>query len=299
VTIPVGGQVRSDPAAISLAPFEDLAVSLAFGAPTGSPTNHFNGLQTSYYSPVGSGDKTGSIDGRDLTGGTPSRFFLTEIQVLAPATAKTIVAAGDSITDGGAPGPDTVNQNARWPDFLQRRLLAAGSTCSVANAGISGNEVTLNGAPGKVVGGPSLESRLQRDVLSQPSLGGIILSEGLNDIGLGGRTASQVIAGLESIARRAHGAGVPIFVAELTPIQGGFFASPAAEAVRTSVNRWIRSQHVFNGVIDFARAVEDPSHPARLLPAADSGDHLHPNARGFEAMAHAINLDALRRAVGC
>jgi lysophospholipase L1-like esterase len=298
VTIAAGQQTQSDPAMISLTPFEDVAVSLAFRSPTGSPTNHFNGLQTSYYTPAGSGDQTGSIDGTAFTGGTPSRFFLSAVQVLAPATAKTIVAAGDSITDGGVPEADTVNQNARWPDFLQRRLLAAGSKCSVADAGISGNQVTHSGPPNKVVGGPSLESRLERDVLSQPSLGGIILAEGLNDIGLEGTPADRLIAGLVGIARRARRAGVPIFIATLTPIQGGIYG-PAAEPIRTAVNNWIRSQHVFDGVIDFAKAVQDPSDPARLLPAYDSGDHLHPDARGFAAMAQSINLDALRRIVGC
>jgi lysophospholipase L1-like esterase len=298
ITIPAGQQALSDAASISVAPFQDLAVSLAFGSYTGSPTNHFDGLQTSYYSVAGSGDQTGSLDGTTFTQATASRFFLTAVEVLGPAPAKTIVAAGDSVTDGGVPGPDTLNQNARWPDFLQRRLLSARSTLSVANAGISGNEVTHNVPPNKVVGGPSLESRFERDVLSQPSLGGIIVSEGLNDIGLGNVSAGGVIAGLQSVARRAHAARVPIFIATLTPIRGSFIDSPRDEAARNAVNDWIRSQHVFDGVIDFASAVQDPSDPVRLAPGYDSSDHLHPNAKGFEAMAQAIDLAVLRRVSG-
>lgn len=298
VTIPPHQQVLSDPAAISVAPFQDLAVSLAFRSYTGPPTNHLNGLQTSYYSPVGTGNQTSSVSGSALTNATASRFFLTALQVFAPASEKTIVAVGDSITDGGVPGPDTLDKNARWPDFLERRLLAAGSVLAVVDAGISGNQVVKDGAPHNVVGGPSLENRLTRDALADPSLGGIIVSEGINDIGLGHASAAELIAGLQSIARRAHAAGVPVFVATLTPFAGSMFGTPANEATRNRVNDWIRSQHLFNGVIDFAKAVQDPSDPARLLPADDSGDHLHPNARGFAAMAQAIDLSALRRAVG-
>lgn len=299
VRIPAGREVLSDPAAISVAPFQDVAVSLAFSPYTGPPTLHLNGLQTSYYAPVGSGDQSHSLAGTELTQGTPARFFLTAVQLLAPASAKTVVAVGDSITDGGAPAPDTVNQNTRWPDFLQHRLLSAGSTCSIANAGISGNQVTHARPPSQLVGGPSLETRLSRDVLSQPNLGGIILLEGLNDILLTGTPADKLISGLRSIARRAHAAGVPILIGTLTPIQGGLDSSPTAEATRSSVNHWIRSQHVFDGVIDFASVVQDPSDPTRLLPAYDPGDHLHPNAKGFAAMAQAIDLKALRHRFGC
>jgi lysophospholipase L1-like esterase len=297
VTIAPGQEVLSDPAAITVAPFEDLAVSLAFGAPTGSPTDHFNGVQTSYYSPVGSGDQTGSLDGRALTEGTPSRFFLTAVQLLAPSPAKTIVVAGDSISEGVI-APDTVNHNARWPDFLERRLLVGGTTLSVANAAISGNEVTHDGPLNQLAGGPSLENRFEGDVLSQPSLGGIIVEEGLNDLALNTASANQLIAGLQSIAQRAHAAGVPVMIATLTPIGGAFYDSPEAEGGRTTVNNWIRSQHVFDAVLDFAAAVQDPSDPAQLAPGYDSGDHLHPNAAGFYAMAQSIDLSALRQIFG-
>jgi lysophospholipase L1-like esterase len=297
VTIVPGQEVLSDHAAITVAPFEDLAVSLAFGAPTGSPTDHFNGLQTSYYSPVGSGDQTGSLDGRALTEGTPSRFFLTAVQLLARSPAKTIVVAGDSISEGMM-SPDTVNQNARWPDFLERRLLVGGTTLSVANAAISGNEVTHDGPLNQLAGGPSLENRFEGDVLSQPSLGGIIVEEGLNDLALNTASASELIAGLQSIAQRAHSAGVPVMIATLTPIGGAFYDSPEAEAGRITVNNWIRSQHVFDAVLDFAAAVQDLSDPTELAPGYDSGDHLHPNAAGLYAIAQSIDLSALRHIFG-
>jgi lysophospholipase L1-like esterase len=309
ITIPAGQQATSDPATITVSPFQDLAVSLAFGPPTGPPTNHFNGLQTSYVSAVGSGDQTGSVDGSPFAATTTGRFFLTAVQVLAPAPAKTLVAVGDSIADGGLSEPDTLDKNARWPDYLERRLLGTGSALSIANAAITGNSVTLDGPANQAVGGPSLEHRFDRDVLAQPGLGGIIVSEGINDIGLatdnlpaqlglGASPAGALIAGLQSIAERAHAAGVPVMIGTLTPIQGSFYDNQLAESARNTVNAWIRNQHVFDGVIDFAAAVQDPSDPGRLLPAYDSGDHLHPNAAGFAAMAQAIDLDGLRRLVG-
>jgi lysophospholipase L1-like esterase len=296
VTIPAGAQVISDPAAIRVAPFEDLAVSLAFAAPSGPPTYHYFGLQTSYLSPVGTGNLTRSAHGAALSETTPMRFFLAGVRVKAPAPEKTVVAVGDSITDGGIYAADTIDRNARWPDFLQRRLIAAGSGFSVANAGVSANQVTHDSGGAFFAGGPSLEHRFGRDVLAQPRLRGIVLLEGINDIGLSSTPADQLIGGYRRIAERAHAAGVPIMIGTLTPMSGAFYDSASAQGTRRAVNDWIRTQRVFDGTIDFARAVEDPADPTRMLPRYDSGDHLHPSAAGLEAMAKAIPLSKMRTA---
>src|SRR5205807_8200697 len=126
-------------------------------------------------------------------------------------------------------------------------------------------------------GGPSLEHRFRRDILSQPHLGGIILLEGINDIGLSNASASSVTEGLKSIARRAHSAGVPIVIGTLLPIQGAFYYTAAKEKTREQLNAWIQHQHVFDGMIDFAAAMQNPVDRLQLRPAYDSGDHLHPN----------------------
>lgn len=292
VTIPAGEEVVSDPAAFAVAPFEDLAVTLAFASRTGPPTYHYNGLQTSFVSPVGSGDQTTSQDGAAFTATTPMRFFLAAVQTQAAASAQTIVAAGDSITDGGNYAPDTADRNTRWPDLLQRRLLADGSSLVIANAGISANQNQRDQTFPR--GGPSLEARLDRDVLAQPGLGGVIVSEGINDIGLSRASAQQVIDALTRIAQRIHAKGVPAYVATLAPMEGAFYDGPDAQASRTAVNDWIRTQTVFDAVVDFDAALRDPGHPARLRPELDSGDHLHPNAAGFAAMAAAFDLGRVR-----
>jgi lysophospholipase L1-like esterase len=296
VRIRAGHQVLSDPAPLQIRPFEDLAVSLAFGPPTGPATSHGNGLQTSYMSATGSGNHTTAIGARPFTASWPVRFFLTGVHVLAGPRARTLVAVGDSITDGGDYEADTVNKNSRWPDFLQRRLLAAHSQLSVANAAISANQLTHD-AGVLADAGPSLEHRFRRDVLSQPNLAGIILLEGINDIGLSDTSARRLIAGMKTIAHRAHAAGVPIMIGTLLPFGGvrGGYETSAKERTRRQVNQWILRQHVFDAVINFAAAVRDPSHSLRLLPRYDSGDHLHPNAKGFRAMAAAINLKLVQR----
>jgi lysophospholipase L1-like esterase len=63
--------------------------------------------------------------------------------------------------------------------------------------------------------------------------------------------------------------------------------------MRLAINDWIRSSKSLDGIADFDRITRDPSHPARFLPAYDSGDHLHPNEAGLRAMAEGIDLRLL------
>jgi lysophospholipase L1-like esterase len=135
----------------------------------------------------------------------------------------------------------------------------------------------------------------------------VILLEGINDIGhsrLVGRrgsrhrtvTSAQIISAYQRLIAWAHAAGVKIFGATLTPFQGSFYWTPARRATRDAVNAWIRHSGAFDGVIDFASAVAAPRDRGMLNPAYDSGDHLHPNAAGYRAMADAVPLALLLRA---
>ena len=124
----------------------------------------------------------------------------------------------------------------------------------------------------------------------QPQAGPHGRLKGINDIGFTLAPAAEIIAGYENLIAAAHAAGLKISGATLTPFQGAGYYSAAGEAEREAVNHWIRTSGAFNSVIDFDQAVRDPAAPLRLLPAYDSGDHLHPNDAGYQAMANAVNL---------
>jgi lysophospholipase L1-like esterase len=171
---------------------------------------------------------------------------------------------------------------------------------AVVNEGIGGNRV-LNDS---LCCGVDALARFDTDVLDQSGARDVILLEGINDIGFSQHrgwltaphtnvSAQQIIAGYEQIIAQAHAAGLKIFGGTLTPFKGANYWTPAGEAKREAVNRWIRTSGAFDGVIDFAKAVSDPSDPSKLNPAYDSGDHLHPNGAGYRAMASAIRLAML------
>jgi lysophospholipase L1-like esterase len=228
-----------------------------------------------------------------------SWFFLTGVAVAAPQAASAIVALGDSITDGAN---STADANRRWPDVLAARLRAAGKPLSVLNAGIGGNRILHDGRGGfRTLFGVSALARFDSDVLAQPGVRRVIVLLGINDIGHTGSSevpASEevspedIVAGLRQLVERAHTHGLRFVGGTMTPFEGtgdGYYTE-AKEAKRQAVNDWIRRSRAFDGVIDFDRAVQDPEHPARFLPAFDSGDHLHPGDAGLEAMGKAVDL---------
>jgi lysophospholipase L1-like esterase len=199
-----------------------------------------------------------------------------------------IVTLGDSITDGTS---STVDANAAWPSVLARRLHDAGAmNLAVANEGIAGNRVLRDGA------GPSVLSRFERDVLTQPGIKYLIFLEAINDIGQSSRagtppvTSEDIIAIYKQMIARAHMRGIKVIGATLTPYEGAAYYSEAGEAIRAAVNQWIRTTDMLDGRVDFDKVTRDPEHPGQLLPAFNIRDHLHPNDAGYKAMAEAIDL---------
>jgi lysophospholipase L1-like esterase len=286
VTIAPGAAVVSDPVAMTVPAQTDLAVSLYTSGPTGPATYHSDAQQINYVS--ASGDYAASESAAGFTITSQHWYFLDEVDVQAgPATGGTIVAFGDSITDGYH---STVGADERWPNDLARRLLTA-SKNPVVDEGISGNRVLA----ASDLFGVSAEARFLQDAADVSGARYVILLEGINDIGFTLTPVAQIIAGYETLIADAHAAGLKIFGATLTPFQGSGYYSAAGEAEREAINRWIRTSGAFDGVIDFDRVVRDPADPLRLLPAYDCGDHLHPNDAGYQAMADAINLALFRR----
>jgi lysophospholipase L1-like esterase len=145
--------------------------------------------------------------------------------------------------------------------------------------------------------GPSGLSRYSADALQIPAASGVIVLEGINDLGLGHATATALIAGYRQLITRTHAAGKKIWLATITPaanaIIDGVLLAPRSEMYREQINAWIRSQQLADGVIDFDAALRDPAHPSQLLPAYSGPDHLHPNAMGYQKMAQTVPLTAL------
>lgn len=284
VTVPAGAAVWSDPLSGALPAATDLVVSLHTPDAAGPVTGHGMAMQTSY---ITSGDHTGEEGAAHWTSATGSWFYLDAVSVRPPHAATGAVAAlGDSITDGWQ---STTDLDRRWPDYLARRLREADAPLQgVADEGISGNMVLADGA------GQSALHRLDRDVLSQPGVRTVVLFEGVNDIKAHtGVTAQDLIAGYREIADRAHAAGKCVVAATVGPFKGWSEWDPAAEAVRREVNAFVRTTGPFDAVADFDHVLRSPYDPERMLPFLDGGDHLHPNDKGMQAMADAVDLHTL------
>ena len=300
VAIPPGALALSDPVDLRVAAASDLAISLHLPEETAEVTTHVTALQTTY---VARGDATASV--RFDVARTLTRWpFLSGVDVAA-AGAGAVVAFGDSITDGAN---STAGANHRWPDLLAARLQQRADlrTLGVLNEGIIGNRILhpTEAQSGNLFG-PAGLARFDRDVLAQAGVQFAIVLLGINDIGHPGAnaptsdevSAEEIEAGYRQFIERAHARGIRIFGGTLMPFEDTTipnFYSPAKEAKRQAVNRWIRASGAFDAVIDFDKAVRDPARPARMLPAYDSGDHLHPNDAGMAAMAGAIPLQLFK-----
>jgi lysophospholipase L1-like esterase len=287
-TVPAGAVMISEPVAMALPAFADLAVDvfLPNDMSTMPVTVHAGAHQTSY---VSAGNHAGEHD-LPSPSTTTSWYYLSRVEVRTAAAAAAIVTLGDSITDGTA---STLDANARWPDLLARRLAqGGGANAAVLNAGIGGNRLLSHAAAGTA--GLNVLERFDRDVLALSGATHVVLMEGINDIGLArdnpSPSAADLIAAQQQIIERAHARGLKAIGATLTPFEGAGYFSPAGEAKRTAINTWIRTGKAYDGVIDFDAAVRDPQQPTKFLPQNDSGDHLHPNDAGYQAMSRAIDL---------
>lgn len=283
IVLRAGAVITSDPLDYAVPQLGDLAISFFLADSARTSTRHALAVQTTYVSRNGN-----QVSSRTFAADTTMRswLFLTAVEVTNPRIAGTIVAAGNSITDGFGATPDS---NRRWPDVLARRLLSSSeSPRAIVNAGISGNRVLSPGA------GPSLLSRFDRDVLMQPGVTHIIVLEGINDISgsaTDGTTAEDLIFAHRQLVDRAHERGIVVFGATLTPFAR---APDDREAKRQALNEWIRHGGAYDAVIDFDSVTRDPGNPRRFLPPYDSGDQLHPSDAGYEAMGRAIDLALFR-----
>jgi GDSL-like Lipase/Acylhydrolase family len=272
-------------------------------APTGPATHHFTAQQSNY---LAAGDHTKDVGAAAFTTVLTSWFFLDGIGVRAAGRTAAVVTLGDSITEG-APGVDVRRQpplpgfprpaparaarhravrpqprDLRQPPAERLALLrcqrpqpAGPRRASAARrphgdpAGGHQRHRVQHFNAGNLPPGVPLECILPNDVVS----------------------AAQIISGYQQIIARVHAAGLRVLGATLTPYQGSAPYADAGEATREAVNDWVRTSGAFDGVVDFDLALREPANPLRLLPAYDSGDHIHPGDAANAAMADTVNLN--------
>jgi lysophospholipase L1-like esterase len=291
-TVPPGAELISDPVEFAVTALSDVAVTFYLELPPAKETGHPGSRATSYY------QHGNAVSAANLNEAKRVEHWyqISVIDVLAAPGAGTVVALGDSITDGhGA----TTNGNDRWTDVLAQRLQGSPETRSigVSNQGIGGNHLLTDGL------GPNALARFDRDVLAPAGVRWVIVFEGVNDLGGLARDGEvsaaehaaqvqRVLCAYQQIIARAHAHGLRVYGATITPYVGSsyYHPGPLSEADRQAVNQWIRGGGHFDAVIDFDNVVRDPEHAERLLPGYDCGDHLHPSPAGYKAMGNAVSL---------
>nr|WP_234348057.1 SGNH/GDSL hydrolase family protein [Streptomyces specialis] len=291
VTIPAGGSVVSDPVDLPVTAGADLLVTVYAPDPSGPVTYHHIALEPVY---VARGDVADATSGTGFKQDGESWRYVTGVHVLSQDTDGAVVVLGDPLTDGLDSPPGA---NRRWTDILARRLRQTpdAPALAVLNQGISGNRLLSDALPGHESRGVSGLRRLPTDVLAQPGVRTVVIQLGVNDIvGQPRQTdPDAIVAGLRTLAEQARAEGLHVVGATLAPFGGHSAYSEELERIRQQVNAAIRAGGVFDAVADFDAALRDPAVPQRMLPLYDSGDGLHPNDAGYEAMARAVDLGAL------
>ncbi len=298
VLVPAGGQVASDAVWLRTSPIERLTVTLYFHEPTGTVDLHSEASATSY---LADGDQRFDDSGRTFDKTTLSWYLLSGVDIAGSENrdrSNTIVAFGDSITDGVN---SVVDANNRYPDQLAERLASSGRPQPVLNAGIGGNRVVYDSS----CFGEKATKRLQRDVLAQSGVSTVIVQEGINDIGHSDLpsppcimpsprvTAQQLIASHREIIELLHANGIKAIGATLLPYKGSFYYTDKGNKIRHEFNMWMRTSGEYDAVVDFDAALADPDDREQLRLEYDSGDKLHPSDAGYGAMANDIDLSVL------
>ncbi len=285
-----GSEITSDTVSFDLKPRMEVAITIAFRETSPTVTGHPGSRTTSYLLAGNNLD----LDA-DFTNAvkTDHWYVINGIEVEATKPAAAVVVLGDSITDGRGSG---TNKQDRWPDIFAMALQKNSHTSQVAvlNMGIGGNTVLKGGL------GPTALNRFDHDVLKQNGVKWLVIMEGVNDFG--GKKDSSAAVGIaktlidafDKMITEAHAKGIKVYGATITPIKKSFYYTDYSEAARHTVNNWIRSSGHFDAVIDFDKAIRDPSDPLCILPAAQSGDYLHPNESGYKMMGESIDLSLFR-----
>ena len=289
ITVPAGAPALSDPVPLKVSAADRLVVSMY--APQGTVFAPIGGA--SMISAEGDQTQAAQLQGARPMSGRP---FVSGVAVESARPLPVVVTLGDSLTDGVR---GNTKQLRGYSEELSKRFarLPPAKQRSVINAGIGGNRIL------QTSWGDNALARLERDVFRVGGVSHIILFEGINDIGMSGKTvfgdypvitADDIIVGYRQIISRAHAKGIKVIVGTLMPFKGAGYYSPEKDQIRQALNSWIRSSNEFDGVVDFEAIVRDPGDPLKIKTEFDSGDHIHPNDAGYTAMGDGIDLTLFR-----
>jgi len=292
VTIPAGKEIWSDAVDFPVDALANVSITMAVGSSVPSTITGHAGSRANSYQQTNSTDvSAASMASAQM--GLGGWWFISGIQVLADASARAVVALGDSLTDGRG---TTDNMNNRWTDDLSALFQGNPATANVAmmNEAIGGSD--LIGTTGTAA-----QARFARDVLGQAGVKYVIVFDGINDIGSSGKQATDLESAYTDLINRAHGAGLLIYGATITPFGSNSYYTAAHEQVRQAVNTWIKNTTMskFDGVLDFDAVVTDNGSPPSLqskydtLSSPDSNaqtDGLHMNPAGYQALANSVDL---------
>jgi len=281
-TVQPGEFLYSDAIPFSVPEQSFVAVSIYFGATPEAITAHPGSRTTSY---IANGDNAAAAS-FDVAASTDRWYYLTRLEVMAPATSHAVVVMGDSISDGFG---TTTNGNDRWPDVFSRRLRANAGTAGVAlvNEAMGANGLVGDdfASMGRIPG----VQRFERDVLTQEGVRWVIILMGVNDILYGGASAGSITGAYEQMIAAAHAEDIEVYGVPILPFQGHTESTEAKEDIRNEINVWMRSSGAFDAVLELGAVVSD-AEETRLQPSLTS-DNLHPNVQGYELMGNAVPLD--------
>ena len=279
--IPAGKQIVSDALKFKLRNLERVAITINYTSAPEVPTVHMGSRTTSYIMK----GVTNAHSNFEKAFRENHWYNISGIDVYTMSNNMSAIAImGNSITDGKC---STDNAQNRWPDVMSEMLQLKHKITNqgVLNLGIGNNRVTVPGGFGALA-----KERFDRDILMQSGVKKVIIFEGINDIGAAKSgnsetVARQIIESIQGMVRKAKARKMKVYLGTITPFRGAGYYSHFHEAARLYVNDWIRSQaKKVDGILDFAKLLQDPNDDRRMKREYASNDWLHPNPAGYKAM---------------
>ena len=283
VTIPAGKSITSDALSYDLKSLQRLAITINYTSAPTVPTVHMGSRTTSYIMK----GVTNAHSNFEKAFRENHWYNISGIDVYTMRTdLSSIAIIGNSITDGKC---STDNAQNRWPDVMSEMLQLKYKITNqgVLNLGIGNNRVVVPGGFGALA-----KERFDKDVLAQAGVKKVIIFEGINDIGAAKSgysetIARQLIESYQAMIKKAKTRRLKVYLGTITPFKGAGYYSPFHEAARQTVNEWIRNQaknKEVDGILDFAKLLQDPEDDRRMKKEYVSNDWLHPNPTGYKAM---------------